>query len=86
MPRFHMNLISTILLRERGEIYLDEYTMQLQRKPNRKCYAQLHTRYRMTVAEFNTVQCHIGNWIKFLTNAAGGEDIYAYERAPKGNR
>src|SRR5467141_3554923 len=56
IPNFHTNLISTILLRERGEIYLDEYTMQLQRKPNRECYAQLHTHYRMTVAEYNPVQ------------------------------
>jgi hypothetical protein len=56
IPNFHTNLISTILLRERGEIYLDEYTMQLQRKPNRECYAQLHTHYRMTVAEYNPIQ------------------------------
>ena len=56
IPNFHTNLISTILLHERGEIYLDEYTMQLQRKPNRECYAQLHTHYRMTVAEYNPIQ------------------------------
>jgi hypothetical protein len=55
IPNFHMNLISTILLRKRGEIYLDEYTMQLQRKPNRECYAKLHTHYRMTVAEYKVL-------------------------------
>jgi hypothetical protein len=57
IPKFHTNLISTILLHERSEIYLDEYTMQLQRKPNRECYAQLHTHHRMTVAEYNPIQC-----------------------------
>jgi Reverse transcriptase (RNA-dependent DNA polymerase) len=53
IPKFHTNLISTILLREGHGIFLDEFTMQLQRGPNRECFAQLDINHRMTVAEYN---------------------------------
>jgi len=53
IPKFYTNLISTILLREGHGIYLDEFTMQLQRRPDRECFAQLEVHHRMTVAEYN---------------------------------
>jgi len=48
MPKLHTNLISTLLLREGHGIFLDEFTMQLQRGPNRECFAQLESHHRMT--------------------------------------
>jgi hypothetical protein len=55
IPGFHTNLISTSLMEERIDVCFDQRSAELQKGPERECFAKLQKIHGLFVIEYNPV-------------------------------